>query len=378
MDQPGSRAAPGPWSITHVLAPALIGGLERVVQQLARGQHAGGSRVAVLAILDAGDDGAPFLGPLEAAGITVTRLELAPRAYLAERRQLAAFLGSRRPDVVHTHGYRADVQGGAVASRLRIPLVTTVHGFTGGGWKNRLYEWLQVAAFRRFAAVVAVSESLAARLRASGVAQERLRVVPNAAPIDEPPLPRSDARERLGVRARGFVAGWVGRLSEEKGADVFFRGLAQLADAEVTGVMVGVGRERESLGALAAQLGIADRVIWAGTVAEAGRLFTAFDCFVLSSRTEGTPIVLFEAMAAEVAIVATAVGGVPQVVSSAEALLVPPEDPTALAAAIRTVLTDPNAARERARRALGRLRTERGLAPWLARYDEIYRQVLSG
>lgn len=363
--------------VVHILAPGPVGGLERVVQQLACGQHAQGMRVEVLAVLDADDDGATFFRPLEAAGVVVTPLRLAPRAYVAERRRLGTLLQSRRPDLVHTHGYRADVQGRAVAARLRIPTVTTVHGFTGGGWRNRLYERLQVAAFRRFDAVVVVSEPLVPQLVAAGVRQERLHLVRNAAPTDDPPVSRAEARRRLGLPPDGFVAGWVGRFSAEKGPDLFLRALAEPAGAGVIGALVGDGREREQLSALAARLGLVDRIVWPGTVPEAGRLFPAFDAFVLSSRTEGTPIVLFEAMATEVPIVATAVGGVPHIVSTEEGLMVLPEDPGALAAAIRAVQRDPEAARERARQALRRLRLEHSVSPWLARYDEVYRHVLT-
>src|SRR5207245_7018221 len=83
------------------------------------------------------------------------------------------------------------------------------------------------------------------------------------------------------------------------------------------------------------------RVRWHGAVRDAGKLFTAFDLFVLSSRTEGSPIVLFEAMAAGVPVIATTVGGVPDTVSTEEAVLVPPEHAPALAAAIRAASRTP-------------------------------------
>jgi len=363
--------------VVHILAPGPVGGLERVLQQLACGQHARGMRVEVLAVLDADDDGATFFRPLEAAGVAVTPIRLAPRAYVAERRRLTALLRSRRPDLVHTHGYRADVQGRAAAARLRIPAVTTVHGFTGGGWRNRLYERLKLGSFRRFNAVVVVSEPLMKQLLAFGIGRGRLHLVRNAAPTDGPPVERLEARRQLGLSSDSFVAGWVGRSSAEKGPDVFLRALAELEDAKVIGVLVGDGRAREQLQAMASRLGLVDRIVWSGTVPEAGRLFPAFDTFVLSSRTEGTPIVLFEAMATEVPLVVTAVGGVPDIVSAAEALLVPPDDPGALAAAIRAVQTKPESARERARQALHRLRLEHSLSTWVARYDEVFRHVLT-
>jgi len=111
---------------------------------------------------------------------------------------------------------------------------------------------------------------------------------------------------------------------------------------------------------------------------DAARLFPAFDIFVLSSRTEGTPIVLFEAMASDVPVVATLVGGVPDILSAAEAALVPPNDPVALAAELRAVYRDPAPARARARRAQVRLERDFSLGPWLARYERIYEQVSRG
>ena len=90
------------------------------------------------------------------------------RAYLRERAAIARLLREVRPDVVHTHGYRPDVLDAGVARGQGIAVVTTVHGFTGGGWKNRVYEWLQCRAFRRFDAVVAVSRPLVGLLERRG------------------------------------------------------------------------------------------------------------------------------------------------------------------------------------------------------------------
>jgi glycosyltransferase involved in cell wall biosynthesis len=110
-------------------------------------------------------------------------------------------------------------------------------------------------------------------------------------------------------------------------------------------------------------------------VPDAGQLFSAFDGFVLSSRTEGTPIVLFEAMRARTPIVATSVGGVPDVVSSNEAILVPPEDPAALAAALDRLVADPAAAQLRAQEAYRRLLAERNLDSWIRQHEVLYRTL---
>src|SRR5438874_5046999 len=166
--------------VLQVVAPAEFGGLERVAHALAHGLHGLGHDVHVAIVLDVAAERHPFLTPLADCGIATHALELPMRAYWRERRAVAALCRRIRPDVIHTHGYRPDVVDASVARRLGIPTVTTVHGFTGGGWKNRLYERLQRRAFRRFDAVVAVSEPLKAQLTRAGVPATSVHVIRNA------------------------------------------------------------------------------------------------------------------------------------------------------------------------------------------------------
>ena len=363
--------------ILHVVGPAAFGGLERVVQGLVRGLSGLGHEVQVTSVVaDRGTD-APFLASLAEAGVH-SRSLVVGRAYLRERAAIAQLCREVRPDVVHTHGYRPDVLDASVARRLGIPTVTTVHGFTGGGWKNRVYEWVQCRAFRQFDAVVAVSRPLLGRLERTGVPRSRIHLVPNAWREITPRLDRAASRQLLDISPDAFVVGWVGRLSGEKGPDVLLEALPHVRDLAPVVSMVGTGPERSSLQARASHLGLDRGIRWHGAVSDAGRVFAAFDVFVLSSRTEGTPMVLFEAMAAGVPIVATRVGGVPDVVSPAEAVLVPSDDPVAVAAAIRAVYHSPGVARARAARARARLERHYSIEPWLDRYDAIYRHVSRG
>lgn len=361
--------------ILHVLAPGEVGGLESVVRTLASAQQASGHAVTVAAIVDREAPEHPWVTAARADGIQVCTCPVPPRAYHRERAEVARLCESLGADVVHTHGYRPDVLAGGVARRLGLATVTTVHGFTGGGVRNRLYEWLQLRAFRRFDAVVAVSRPLRQQLAAAGVPNEVLQMIPNAYRESLPPADRLAARSALGVPLEGYRLGWVGRLSQEKGADVLIDALALTRDIPAEVSVLGSGREAEALTARARAAGVEDRIRWHGTVPAAGRLFSAFDCFVLSSRTEGTPIALFEAMAAGVPIIATAVGGVPDVVSKAEALLVAPSDPAVLAVAIRAVHADPGGAAARARAARRRLDTDFGVEEWVNRYDSTYDAV---
>jgi glycosyltransferase involved in cell wall biosynthesis len=350
--------------------------VESVVRVLATGFHRLGHDVHVAAVAPSAEASSGFLQSLRDAGVEVTMLDVPGRAYVRERTLVAALCRSLRPDIVHTHGYRADIIASSAARARRIPTVTTVHGFTGGDFKNRVYEHLQQRAFRHFDAVVAVSRPIVARLGARGVARDRLHLLPNAYAAKETLLDRDAARERLGITDDAFRLGWVGRVSPEKGADVFVDALAQLDPrGAIAASVLGDGGERDAVRARAASLGVARQITWHGIVHGAGQLLAAFDVLVLSSRTEGTPMVVLEAMAAGVPIVATHVGGIPDMLSSIEALLVAPDDPAALAAAIRAVRTDPAAAAARARAARCRLAAQFGVEPWLERYAEIYRQA---
>ncbi|MEP6492861.1 MAG: glycosyltransferase [bacterium] len=363
-----------PLLILHVTAPARVGGLERVVEALCVGHARAGHAVHVVAVVEKPDDAAGFLDALQAHGVHPHRLVLPGRAYRQERSAIRELCRSLRPSVMHTHGYRADVATSGVARGLGIPTVSTVHGFTGGSLRNRIYEALQVHAFRRFDGVVAVSAPLYALLRRRGVPDDRLTLIVNAWSSLSAPMSRSEARARLGLPEDHVCIGWLGRLTPEKGADVLIKALPSLPDTVFVS-FVGDGRERATLEALADELGVSSRIRWHGIVPNGGPLLSAFDAFVLSSRTEGTPIALFEAMAAGIPIIATRVGGVPDVVAETDALLVPSEDSTALADAIRQTFNDPAAAAARADSARRRLAESFAVAPWLSAYEKLYRQV---
>jgi glycosyltransferase involved in cell wall biosynthesis len=359
--------------ILHLLTLGDLGGLFRVVEGLAAGQAAMGHDVHVAPVVEPGTEDHPLLAVLRDTGVAVHPLRLRPRQYREERRQVSQLCRSLLPDVLHSHGYRPDVMSSGVGRSLGVAHVTTVHGFTRGGWRNRLYERLQRIAFRHCDAVVAVSAPLAAELIAGGVAPERVHMVRNGwAGFAEPAFGRAAARRILSLSGAGWYLGWVGRVSPEKGLDVAVDALAALSDLPVTLSVIGDGAQRPQVVRQAARLGVASRIRWHGTIPHAGRLLPAFNALLLSSRTEGTPIVLLEAMATGVPIIATRVGGVPDVVTAADALLVRSEDGPAVAAAVRTCMADPAGAERRAESARVRVEEQFSREGWVGAYDDVY------
>lgn len=358
--------------ILHLLAPAPFGGLERVVQDLSRAQAESGHQVMTAAIGQTEADVRPFLAPLDGTPVEGTPFLIPPRGYLAERAGVRRLCRRWKADLLHTHGYRPDVVDGGAARSLGIGTTATVHGFTGGGWKNRFYEWLQCRAYRRFGAVVAVSRPLRETLISHGVPAERLHVVRNA--LAKPDfLSREKARERLQVRPGEYHIGWIGRLSPEKGPDVFLDALAAMETRRGIRVSImGDGPLREALHASARDQSLDDAVHFLGSMEDASRLLAGFDLVVLSSRTEGTPMVLLEAMAAGLPTVVTKVGGIPDMVSEKEAYIIPSEDPRALARALREAREAQEASGSRGQAAQRRFQAESSLEAWVRSYDVVY------
>jgi glycosyltransferase involved in cell wall biosynthesis len=370
--------APPPLVITQIVAPGVVGGTESVVRALAVGHHRRGHEVHVIGVVEPEPRDHPYLRELSAAGVTVHPLHLRSRAYLTERRLVKDILERHRPDVVHVHGYRPEFIDAPVARRLGIPVVTTLHGSSRISTRAIFYERIQKRLLHRCDAVVAVSNQIVEELRAARVPDARVHYIPNGWVPSAEMLSRDAARRALGVALEVPLVGWVGRLIPIKGCDVFVRAFAACRGRPVHGAVIGDGPERERVTALRAECGLEHQLQFLGALPLAAQYFRAFDLFVLSSRSEGTPITMLEAMAADVPVVSARVGAIPDLFTDDEIVLVAPENPEALGAAINASLADPDAARARASRASEKVRGELGPDAWLSRHEVMYRAIRRG
>jgi glycosyltransferase involved in cell wall biosynthesis len=354
-----------------------VGGTESVIRGLAVGHHRQGHQVHVIGVVEPEPRDHPFLRSLSETGVTVHPLHLSSRAYLKERRLVRRLLEQIRPDVVHTHGYRPDILDAPLARALGIPTVTTLHGSSKLGGRAAFHEWLQARTLGRFDAVVAVSRVIVHELRQLRIPAERVHYIPNGFVASNEPMARAPAREALGFTDSEVVVGWVARLIPVKACDIFLRAFAACRGLPVQAAIIGDGPERQRLEGLRGELGLEQQARFCGAHNPAGPLFSAFDVFVISSRSEGTPITLLEAVSAGVPVVTTSVGGIPDVVGPDEALLVPPENAAALGEAIRLAVENPGAGRARAALATRRLNDEFGAERWLESHETLYRALQS-
>ena len=244
--------------------------------------------------------------------------------------------------VVHSHDFTMAVYGAAAARSLGRRHVITFHG--GLDMLARLRRRIAIRwAMRASAATVAVSGATrriySARL---GISPDRFRVIPNGISVSSgDPAP---VRAELGLRDGEPLVLAVGNVMSVKGHPVLVQAMAQFIGAEVPWRLVIAGDERDAappIRALLAGTPVEDRVRLLGLRDDVPNLLAAADIFAMPSLSEGLPLALLEAMFAGRAIVASAVGGIPEVITDGrEGLLVPPNDPGALAAALRRLLDD--------------------------------------
>ncbi|MGD0250595.1 MAG: glycosyltransferase family 4 protein [Thermoplasmata archaeon] len=337
--------------LTPRFSPAL-GGVERYVEGLARELTRAGATVEV-STSDVVRDRPFSRGEFpESQGSVPVRRHRAVLAASAPHGTGIVFPGMAldalrsRFDVMHAHSFgRFPLWAGQLARGLRgIPLIVTPHSDPGSATTlaRRWSRFVARTAVRGADRTVALSRREAAWLSELGVPPERIRVIPPGIDLGEfERLPRVDRDPR------GPIVLFVGRLySEQKGLVPLVRAMARLP-AETRPLLRLVGDDwggREPALALARSLGLADRVVALGAVTREELLqeYAAADLFVLPSLFDSFPVVLLEAMAAGLPVVATCVGGVPEIVQEGRTgLLVPPGDSLALAEAMRVVLDDP-------------------------------------
>lgn len=250
-------------------------------------------------------------------------------------------------DLVHTHGYFADIVGIPVAKKLSISTIATCHGFISNDRNLRIYNGLDRLVLKFSDKIIAVSEEIKKELIQSGINESRIGVILNAVNTnirsEQASESRQEKRRQLKIGEEERVVGYVGRLSEEKGIKNLMIAASMLirSGTPVKVLILGEGPQRKELEALVEKEGLTESVIFAGFQTDVESWMPALDLFCLPSLTEGTPMALLEAMAYGVPVVATAVGGVPGVIQSGRnGLLVSPNQSEALRDAIAQLLKE--------------------------------------
>jgi glycosyltransferase involved in cell wall biosynthesis len=368
--------------ITHVVLSLDVGGLERVVLSLVKEAVRAGNRVSVLCIERPGKmaDRAVELGA------TVHCVDKPPGVKLATVGKVAAFLEQAKPDVVHTHQIGALFYAGPAARRVRrgkVPIVVhTEHGKHFEG--RRRNRWLGWWAARSAQRVFCVSADIARSLELRGVAKgPKVMVLANGIETSLFEQPRDGAalRRSLAIPLAAPVIGTVGRLAEVKRQDVLLQGCAKIrghVGGELPHVLlVGGGPLEGELKKLAGELGMEKRVHFTGNTPTPEKYMAIMDVFALTSRSEGMPLVVLEAWAAGLPVVASRVGGLPEMIEEGvTGVMFESLDDAALATRLEELLEDREAAAQMGAAGQQHVRKHFDVSVMAANYERHYRELL--
>ncbi len=309
--------------------------------------------------------------------------------FFVQLRAAKRYIRSGGFDLVRCHGSRANLTAALLRPSLGVPVVSTIHSDHRLDYLHRpaarlVYGTLNALALRKMDALVCVSGAMREKYAARNFRRGRLFSVYNGADMD---APRSKMRREDFLAAHGIpaapgdiLAGTAARFDAVKDLSTMLRGFAAAAKEEpqLRLILAGAGAEEEMLRALAKELGVSDRVHFTGWLDDTEALYASLDICLLTSLSETFPYALTDAAKYRVPVIATAVGGVPELVENGvHGLLVAPGDTAALASDILTLSRDP-ALREKLGTALcDRTAKEFSLSAMALREKEICRAVLS-
>jgi glycosyltransferase involved in cell wall biosynthesis len=383
--------------ILRVIARLNMGGPALHVAYLTEGlRERGYDTTLVAGSLARGEDSMAFVA--DAHGVEIVRIdelgrEISPLRDLMATIRLAKLIRKERPQILHTHTAKAGTVG-RVAARLagsrRPPIVVhTFHGHVLRGYfgpvRSLLFRLLERWLAAGTTALVAVSPQVRDDLVALGVApRDRFVVIRLGIELDERVAPeqngRAESRRYLGIPGDRFAVGWIGRMTAVKRTDDVLIAFKGLRDSGVDAVlcMVGDGPDRLTLEQRAHELGVARDTVFLGYQEDVAPFYAAFDVLVLPSGNEGTPVTVIEALAAERPVVATRVGGVPDVVRDGEdGFLVEAGATDDLADRLGRLARDPALRARRGRKGRERVLPRYAVERLVDDVDELYRSLLS-
>lgn len=365
-----------PWAMRIVFLlqdTGVIYGAERATLSLVRELVTKGNlSVKVLLMQETRIANTPILTKaFKETGAAVTSIPVAHAFSLQLVQQVRDALINDSADLLHTVGYKADLHGGLAAWRARIPAVSTVHGWLfRPDLKERFYEKLNVITLKRMQRVIVLSRFYEETLRKRGISSQRLRHIPSGLAV-------SESRPKR-VRQGPLTVGMLGRLSYEKNQDMLLRAFDALRrrNVEVRGILAGTGPDEPFVRDRLDALGLTEQIELAGYM-NADEFFQQIDVLVICSRIENLPYSVLEAMAAGAPVIATRVGGLPDLVEDGvTGYLIAPDDAIMLADRLDTLAQRTDLGEKMGTAAQQKLRDEFDLAQCTQAHMDLYQEII--
>lgn len=394
MDEASSNGRPERVRVLRVIARLNVGGPALHVTYLSRGLATRGYDTTLVAgEIASGEESMAFVA--ERAGVEVVPVpglsrEVSPVRDLLAAIRLARLIRRVRPQIVHTHTAKAGAVGRTAALLSGPPRPIVVHTFHGhvlrgyfGVVGSRVFRLIETALARVTDVLVAVSPQVRDELVRLGVAPaEKFTVVRLGIELEPRVRCEEDGmsvRRRIGIGDERFVVGWFGRMTAVKRTEDMLGAVAALRERGVDALLllVGDGADRAGLETQAFALGLARHCLFLGYQEDVAPWYAACDVVALTSANEGTPVAIIEALAAGRPVVATDVGGVPDVVADGvDGFLVEPGDTAALAERLELLARDDDRRRQMGENGRRRALERYAVARLVDDVDALYRALL--
>lgn len=366
-------------TIVHLLASNFVGGPERQILGLAR--HLMPTYRSVFMTFAENGRGQAFVDHAGKLGLEAISLKKDTPRLLQSIVEIRDRIRCHQAGIVLCHGYKANILGRLATRSLRIPTLAVSRGWTGECLRVKLYESLDRFALRWMDRVICVSQAQATSVTKAGVSPLKIDTISNAIDPDRFECPTPSDRSQLMryfPRPVRWIIGAAGRLSPEKGFDVLVRAatIARKQNTQLGFILFGDGPCREDLQKQISTAGIADHFVLAGFSSDIDRWLPNCDALALSSHTEGLPNIILEACAAGVPVIATAVGGTPEVIQDGiTGFLVSAGDALSLANRIcQTVASEKNRF-DMGQRGRERVLTHFGFAQQAQQYTALFKSL---
>jgi len=367
------------YNILHLISSGGLYGAERVILELAERMQSDHCHITIGVIQSIDDRHLEIAKEAERLGVNVKVFACSGKLGFTTVFKISDFIKENKINLLHSHGYKSNFYGLLATRKCPIPIITTNHSWLTSYFRLKIYyRVLDSRVMRFFDRIVAVSEEVQGDMVRSGIDPKKITIIDNGLNIERlsPALiPDHRLKATLNIPEKNKVIGAIGRFEPEKGFTYLLKAACGVVGLhkDVTFLIVGNGPIKESLVKQANDLGISDRVVFAGYRTDIPQLFSIMDTFVLSSIKEGLPMVILEAMAAKRPIIATRVGAVPKVIHDGEnGLLVDIKDVTGLQSAICRLLENPDEADRLAQSGYDTVKKSYSSESMCQRYLELY------
>jgi len=378
--------------IAYILTPIDFGGAEKVNLTFLRNIDRNRFDIHPIFLVRPWEKDNYFISQIESANYSNCTIPVAikppneGRDYFRITRSiwyLYLILSKGSFDLVHTHGYFADIIAMPVCKFLGIHHIATCHGFISNDRKLDIYMKLDKLMLRFVDNIIAVSTEIKNILVRSGIDESHINVIQNAVPnlyqIDSIAECRTEKRKKYSIGEEETLIGYVGRLSKEKGVRYLIEAASLLKRKVKTFklIIIGEGPEKKELEYLTRSKGLEQYIIFAGFQRDIEKWLPALDLFILPSLTEGTPMALLEAMSMGIPVIATSVGGVPMIVKSGvNGLLVAPADSKELGLNILTLINNPDLRCKVATNGIRTIKERFDIKEWCDKIERQYDELL--